>query len=99
MSGQSYFIRSLTSGKYLDAEQSLNNNVIHCRYHGWANQQWQVAYIEYEDSLFDLAPEELWWLHYMGMARNFNTEGSATVSISWSTGQRSDSGANIIINN
>lgn len=43
-SGQTYYIKNVYSGKYLDAEQSLNNNVIQYTYHGNSNQQWRVVY-------------------------------------------------------
>jgi hypothetical protein len=43
-SGQTYFIKNVYSGKYLDAEQSLNSNVIQYNYHGNSNQQWRVVY-------------------------------------------------------
>lgn len=42
--GETYYIRNVYSGKYLDADQSLNNNVIQNDYHGNSNQQWRVVY-------------------------------------------------------
>lgn len=43
-SGETYFIKNVYSGKYLGADQNLNNNVLQYTYHGKANQQWRVLY-------------------------------------------------------
>jgi len=42
-SGKTYYIRNKNSGHFLDAEQSMNNNVIQHSFHGGKNQQWKVV--------------------------------------------------------
>lgn len=43
--GASYYIRNKNSGCYLDAENSLNFNVIQYDYHGALNQTWKLTCI------------------------------------------------------
>lgn len=43
-SGQTYYIKNVFSGKYLEADVSLNNNVIQNDFDGYSNQQWKVVY-------------------------------------------------------
>lgn len=44
-SGSYYYIRNKNSGHYLDAENSLNFNVIQYGYHGALNQSWKLTKI------------------------------------------------------
>lgn len=44
-SGSYYYIRNKNSGHYLDAENSLNFNVIQYNYHGALNQAWKITKI------------------------------------------------------
>ena len=41
--GAIYYIRNANSGHYLDAENSLNFNVIQYAYHGGPNQAWKIT--------------------------------------------------------
>ena len=43
--GAYYYIRNKNSGHYLDAENSLNFNVIQYAYHGALNQTWKAVRI------------------------------------------------------
>ncbi len=45
-----------------------------------------------------VSPQDMWELHHGGMAKNFLTTGTSTLSITWTKGQRWGSGASITIN-
>ena len=44
VSGQTYFIKNVYSGHYLQADTSMNNEVIQNVFHGDSYQQWKIVY-------------------------------------------------------
>lgn len=63
-------------------------------YYDWANDN------EYKITLggiLNVAANILYQFHEYGVAQNFNTSGEATVQLTWTVGQRSDTGAVIVI--